>query len=165
MANGDLFEVVRIRNERELYGYRFADVSLRSIDYEWEIDVVVWLDTLTTDSPDKNIALQKDLFGRVAEDYPEIKNKKKLFEEVNRSPYFNALHIRYAYAITCHKAQGGQWKRVFIDAQFPTQPINKGGTTPHTGNVVSITPQEQLRWLYTALTRATEKVFILNYNK
>lgn len=165
LANGDLFEVVRIRNERELYGYRFADVSLRSIDYEWEIDVVVWLDTLTTDSPDKNIALQKDLFGRVAEDYPEIKNKKKLFEEVNRSPYFNALHIRYAYAITCHKAQGGQWKRVFIDAQFPTQPINKGGTTPHTGNVVSITPQEQLRWLYTALTRATEKVFILNYNK
>lgn len=157
LANGDLFEVVRLRNERELYGYKFADVSLRSIDYEWEIDAIVWLDTLMTESPDRNMLLQKELFARIAEDYPEIKSKKKLWEEVMKSPYYNALQIRHAYAITCHKAQGGQWKRVFIDAQCPS--IHAQGTSQN----VEISFNEQLRWMYTAITRATEQVFLLNY--
>ena len=139
--------IVRLRNTREMYGFRFADASLRALDYDWEIDVVLWLDTLTTDSPESNYTLQKTLFERIAEDYPELqRNKKKLTEAIYKSPYFNALQVRFAYAVTCHKAQGGQWKRVFID----------------TGNI----PPEQrdtdyLRWLYTAVTRATECVYLL----
>ena len=147
LANGDMLEIVRLRNTREMYGFRFADASLRALDYDWEIDVVLWLDTLTTDSPESNYTLQKTLFERIAEDYPELqRNKKKLIEAIYKSPYFNALQVRFAYAVTCHKAQGGQWKRVFID----------------TGNI----PPEQrdtdyLRWLYTAVTRATESVYLL----
>lgn len=149
LANGDMLEIVRLRNTREMYGYRFADASLRSLDYDWEIDVVVWLDTLTTDSPEANYALQKTLYERIAEDYPELQhNRRRLTEEVYKSPYYNALQVRFAYSVTCHKAQGGQWKRVFIDP----------------GNV----PPEQrttdyLRWLYTAITRATECVYLLHY--
>jgi exodeoxyribonuclease-5 len=148
LANGDILEIVRLRNERELYGFRFADASLRSVDYNWEIDVTLWLDTLFTDSPEANFALQKQLFLRVAEDYPEIRNKRELWKEVMKSPYYNALQIRFAYAVTCHKAQGGQWKRVFIDP----------------GKV----SDEQLgedfyRWFYTALTRAQEHVYLINF--
>ena len=147
LANGDMLEIVRLRNTREMYGFHFADASLRSLDYDWEIDAVLWLDTLSTDSPEANYELQKTLFARIAEDYPELqRNRRKLTEAVYKSPYFNALQVRFAYAVTCHKAQGGQWKRVFID----------------TGNV----PLEQrdtnyLRWLYTAVTRATECVYLL----
>ncbi len=147
LANGDMLEIVRLRNTREMYGFRFADASLRSLDYDWEIDAVLWLDTLSTDSPGTHYELQKTLFSRIAEDYPELqRNRRKLTEAVYKSPYFNALQVRFAYAVTCHKAQGGQWKRVFID----------------TGNV----PPEQrdtnyLRWLYTAVTRATECVYLL----
>ena len=148
LANGDILEIVRLRNERELYGFRFVDSSLRSVDYNWEIDVTLWLDTLFTDSPEANFALQKQLFLRVAEDYPEIRNKRELWKEVMKSPYYNALQIRFAYAVTCHKAQGGQWKRVFIDP----------------GKV----SDEQLgedfyRWFYTALTRAQEHVYLINF--
>lgn len=147
LANGDMMEIVRLRNERELYGFHFADASLRAIDYDWEIDVILWLDTLKTDSPEINHQLHKQLFERISEDYPELqRNKKKLTETIYESPYYNALQARFAYAVTCHKAQGGQWKRVFIDP----------------GN---IPPEEQeknyYRWLYTAVTRATEKVYLL----
>lgn len=147
LANGDMLEIVRLRNTREMYGFRFADASLRALDYDWEIDVVLWLDTLTTDSPEANYALQKTLFERIAEDYPELqRNKKKLTEAIYRSPYFNALQVRFAYAVTCHKAQGGQWQRVFIDT---------GNVSPEQRNT------DYLRWLYTAVTRATECVYIL----
>ena len=144
-----MLEIVRLRNEREMYGFHFADASLRALDYDWEIDAILWLDTLTTDSPEANYELQKVLYTRIAEDYPELQhNKKKLTEAIYQSPYFNALQVRFAYAVTCHKAQGGQWKQVFID----------------TGNV----PDDQrntdyLRWLYTAITRATEKVRVVEY--
>ena len=147
LANGDIFSIQRLRNTREIYGFRFADASLHALDYDWEIDAVLWLDTLTTDSPEANYELQKTLFARIAEDYPELQhNRKKLTETIYQSPYYNALQVRFAYAVTCHKAQGGQWKRVFIDR----------------GNV----PDEQrdqnyTRWLYTAITRATEQVFLL----
>lgn len=147
LANGDIFSIQRLRNTREIYGFRFADASLHALDYDWEIDAVLWLDTLTTDSPEANYELQKTLFARIAEDYPELQhNRKKLTETIYQSPYYNALQVRFAYAVTCHKAQGGQWKRVFIDR----------------GNV----PDEQrdqnyTRWFYTAITRATEQVFLL----
>ena len=150
LANGDMMEIIRLRNWREMYGFQFVDASLKAVDYDWEIDVVLWLDTLTTDSPEANHLLQRTLFDRISEDYPEYQhNRKKLIEAIYDSPYYNALQIRFAYAVTCHKAQGGQWKRVFID----------------TGNI----PAEErtknyYRWLYTAITRATEKVYLLTNN-
>ena len=147
LANGDMMEIVRLRNEREMYGFHFIDAALRSIDYDWEIDVMLWLDTLTTDSPEANYTLQKQLFERIAEDYPELAhNKRKLTEAIYDSPYCNALQVRFAYAVTCHKAQGGQWKRVFIDS---------GNLAPENQD------KNYYRWLYTAVTRATEEVYLL----
>lgn len=147
LANGDMLEIVRLRHEREMYGFRFVDASLRAIDYDWEIDVVLWMDTLTADSPEENHMLQRTLFERISEDYPELqRNRRKLIEAIYESPYYNALQVRFAYAVTCHKAQGGQWQRVFID----------------TGKVAD--EQKDIsyyRWLYTAITRATNQVYLL----
>lgn len=148
LANGDLLEICRLRNIREMYNFRFADAQLRSLDYDWEIDAVVWLDTLYSDSPEANHLLHRQLFDRIAEDYPELAhNKKKLTETIYQSPYYNALQIRFAYAVTGHKSQGGQWKHVYIDAY-------KGG---------DLYEHEEgfYQWLYTAVTRATEKVYII----
>ena len=147
LANGDMVSIERLRNTREMYGFHFADASLKALDYDWEIDAILWLDTLTADSPEANYEMQKTLFIRIADDYPELqRNHKKMVETIYQSPYYNALQVRFAYAVTCHKAQGGQWRRVFIDS----------------GNV----PEEQqdqdyVRWLYTAITRATEQVMII----
>ena len=115
IANGDMFEVVRLRHEREMYGFRFVEASLRAMDYDFEIDCMLWIDSLLVDSPADTVALQKQLFTRIAEDYPEIRNRKELTKKIFESPYYNALQVRFAYAVTCHKAQGGQWKRVFLD--------------------------------------------------
>lgn len=148
LANGDTLEISRLRNVREMYGFRFADVQLQSLDYDWEIDAVVWLDTLYSDSPEANNALHRQLFERIAEDYPELAhNKKKLTETVYKSEYYNALQVRFAYAVTGHKSQGGQWKHVYIDAY-------KGG---------GLHAEEDgfYRWLYTAITRASEKVYFI----
>lgn len=149
LANGDMMEIVRLRNQREMYGFQFVDASLRSLDYDWEVDVVLWLDTLTTDSPEVNHQLHRQLFDRISEDYPELqRNRKKLVETIYDSPYYNALQIRFAYAVTCHKAQGGQWKRVFIDpSNIPLEERDKN----------------YYRWLYTAVTRATEHIYLLKY--
>ena len=152
IANGDMFEIERLSNHHELYGFHFAKASLRSVDYNWEIEALVWLDTLTTDSPEANYMLQKELFARIAEDYPEIRNKKELVKTIFESPYYNALQIRYAYAVTCHKAQGGQWRHVYIDS---------GLTDEWTNELADVEKHEYLRWLYTALTRATEKIYLL----
>ena len=149
LANGDMMEIVRLRNWREMYGFHFVDASLRAIDYDWEIDLILWLDTLTTDSPEINQQLHRQLFERISEDYPELqRNRKKLIETIYESPYYNALQIRFAYAITCHKAQGGQWKRVFIDpSNIPTEERDTS----------------YYRWLYTAITRARETIYLLKY--
>jgi exodeoxyribonuclease-5 len=152
LANGDMFEVERLYNSHELYGFHFAKAALRSVDYNWEIEALVWLDTLTTDSPEANYQLQKELFGRIAEDYPEIRNKKELIKKIYDSPYYNALQVRFAYCVTCHKAQGGQWKHVYIDSGLTDEWLNGLGETEK---------REFLRWLYTAVTRATEKIYIL----
>lgn len=152
LANGDMLEVLRLTNVHELYGYHFAKASLRSVDYSWEIEALVWLDTLTTDSPEANYAMQKELFARIAEDYPEIRNRKELVKRIFESPYYNALQIRYAYCVTCHKAQGGQWKHVYIDSGMTEEWVN---------GLTEIEKRELVRWLYTAVTRATEKVYIL----
>jgi exodeoxyribonuclease-5 len=151
LANGDMAEIVRLRNIREMYGYHFADAQLKLLDYDWEIDAVVWLDTLHADSSEGNQGMQHDLFEKIAEDYPELQhNRRKLIETIYESPYYNALQVRFAYAITGHKSQGGQWARVFID--------------PYKGGEESLEGEEArsyYRWLYTALTRAREKVYFI----
>ena len=152
LANGDMLEIKRLTGTHELYGFHFAKASLRSVDYNWEIEALVWLDTLTTDSPEANYALQKELFARIAEDYPEIRNKKELVKKIYESPYYNALQIRYAYCVTCHKAQGGQWKHVYIDSGLTDEWMN---------GLEEAERREYLRWLYTAVTRATEKIYLL----
>ena len=152
LANGDMFEVTRLTQQHELYGFHFAKASLRSVDYNWEIEALVWLDTLTTDSPEANYSLQKELFTRIAEDYPEIRNKKELIKKIYDSPYYNALQIRFAYCVTCHKAQGGQWRHVYIDSGFTDEWIERLEETEK---------REFLRWIYTALTRSTERIYIL----
>ena len=149
LANGDMLEIQRLRNWREMYGFQFVDASLKAVDYDWEIDVVLWVDTLISDSPEANHQLHRTLFERISEDYPELKhNKKKLVETIYESPYYNALQIRFAYAVTCHKAQGGQWKRVFIDpSNIPVEERDRN----------------YYRWLYTAITRATEQIYLLKF--
>ena len=108
IANGDMLTIERLRHERELYGLRFADATLRSEDYQHDIDAIVCLDTLLSESPDAAYKMQQTLFSRIAEDYPEIRNRKELVKTIMANPYYNALHIKHAYAVTCHKAQGGQ---------------------------------------------------------
>ncbi len=152
LANGDSLEVVRLSNEHEMYGFRFVEASLRLVDYDWEIDALVWMDTLTTDSPEQNYEMQKQLFERIAEDYPEVKNKKERTKLIFESPYYNALQVRFAYAVTCHKAQGGQWKHVYVDSGMASERLNELSETERL---------EYLRWLYTAVTRATEKIYLL----
>ena len=152
IANGDMFEIERLSNRHEMYGFHFAKATLRSVDYDWEIEALIWLDTLTTDSPENNYAMQKELFARIAEDYPEIRNKKELVKTIYESPYYNALQVRFAYCVTCHKAQGGQWKHVYIDSGLGDEWIS---------GLEESEKRELLRWLYTAVTRATEKIYLL----
>ena len=155
LANGDMLEIVRLRNMREMYGYRFVDAQLRALDYDWEIDAVLWIDTLYSDSPEATQTMQRDLFSKIAEDYPELqRNKKELVKTIYQSPYYNALQMRFAYAITGHKSQGGQWKRVFIDPYI-------GGSQPQPNGNHNDDARSFYRWIYTAITRATEQVYIL----
>lgn len=151
LANGDVALVRRFRNERELYGFRFADATLRFPDYDnLELDVTVLLDTLQSEAPALTRQQQEQLFNAVWEDYPEIRDKRERMKRLRQDPYYNALQIKYAYAVTCHKAQGGQWQHVYIDQGYITEDM--------------LTP-DYFRWLYTALTRATEKVFLVNWPK
>ena len=155
LANGDMLEIVRLRNMREMYGYRFVDAQLRALDYDWEIDAVLWIDTLYSDSPEATQTMQRDLFSKISEDYPELqRNKKELVKTIYQSPYYNALQMRFAYAITGHKSQGGQWKRVFIDPYI-------GGSQPQPNGNHNEDARSFYRWIYTAITRATEQVYIL----
>ncbi|MBP1676925.1 MAG: exonuclease subunit alpha [Bacteroidetes bacterium] len=148
IANGDILEVVRVRKYKTMYGFRFADLTLRSLDYDWEIDALIWLDLLQSDSPKSSNALHQKLFEAIAEDYPEITNRKFLIKTIYESEFFNALQVKFAYAVTCHKAQGGQWKKVFVDpGQISDEQVNS----------------DFYRWMYTALTRATDTVFLVNF--
>ena len=152
LANGDMFEIERLSGQHEMYGFHFAKASLRSVDYHWEIEALIWLDTLMSESPEAHYALQKELFSKIAEDYPEIRNKKELIQKIYESPYYNALQVRFAYCVTCHKAQGGQWKHVYIDSGFSEEWIS---------GLEEAEKLEYMRWLYTSVTRATEKIYIL----
>lgn len=151
IANGDILKILKIKGYQELYGYRFADVTVSLLDYEnLEIDTKIIIDTLNIETASLNYEDQKKLYYAIAEDYPDIKNKRNLMLKIRENPYYNALQVKFAYAITCHKAQGGQWKNVFIDHGYLTEEmINK----------------DFLRWLYTAFTRATKKVYLVNFKK
>jgi exodeoxyribonuclease-5 len=149
LANGDIVEVVRIHEYQDLYGFQFADVSLRLIDYQdIEIKVKIILDTLNIESAALTMNDNKKLFNAVMEDYADIPLKKDRIKKIKEDPYFNALQVKFSYAITCHKAQGGQWKVVFLDQGYLTE------------DMINI---EYLRWLYTAFTRATEKLYLVNF--
>jgi exodeoxyribonuclease-5 len=148
IANGDIAEVKRIRKYEERYGFRFADMVLRFGDYNLEIESKVMMDVLHLDTPALPSEKNKELFQSVLADYIHLKTRRKQFESVKNDPYFNALQIKFAYAVTCHKAQGGQWERVFIDQGM----FNR--------NEITI---DYLRWFYTALTRSTDKVYLVNF--
>ncbi|MDP4202874.1 MAG: AAA family ATPase [Bacteroidota bacterium] len=150
IANGDVAEVQRILRYKELYGFRFADVLLRFIDYDCEIEARILVEALQAETPASLNEMNKKLYEAVSEDYAHIGNRRERAKAMQKDEFYNALQVKFAYAVTCHKAQGGQWQTVFIDQ----------------GNI----PEEQLntdyyRWLYTALTRATEKVYLVSFAK
>ena len=148
IANGDILEVMRVGKFYNIYDSRFVDLTLRSLDYNWEIDARIWLDSLHAESPNAMNELTAKLFESVAEDYPELTNRRELVKKVLENEFYSALQVKFAYAVTCHKAQGGQWKKVFIDpGQIADDQMNN----------------DFYRWLYTALTRATETVFLVNF--
>ena len=151
IANGDIAVVRRVRRVREAYGFRFADVVLAFPDYDgMELEVKLLLDTLHTETPALPKELNDKLFYSVLEDYADITVKRERMKKMKADPHYNALQVKYAYAVTCHKAQGGQWKRVFLDQGYMTEDM--------------LTP-DYFRWLYTAFTRATEILYLVNWPK
>ncbi|MBQ3203814.1 MAG: AAA family ATPase [Alistipes sp.] len=150
MANGDIAYLKRIRRFEDFYGFHFADAILSFGDYnDLEIECKILLDTISSEAPSLTQEQSRKLFDEVEKDYLDIKSKIKRFREIRENPHYNAVQVKFAYAVTCHKAQGGQWKRVFIDkCLFGDEPMTR----------------DMLRWLYTALTRATEKVYLVNFD-
>ncbi len=152
IANGEIMEIKRIGKHEDFYGFRFAEVTVRFTDYPEEPDLTVkiLLETLMVDGPDISYTDNQRLYEEIMKDYEDIPSRKKRFELVKSNPYYNALHVKYAYALTCHKTQGGQWENVIIDQGYLKQEhINK----------------EYFRWLYTAFTRASRKLFLVNFNE
>lgn len=149
IANGDRVVTRRVRNVRELYGFHFADVTLDFPDYDdYEMDATVLMDTLTSDSPALTREQNEQLFQRVMEDYADVPLKADRMKALRADTYYNALQVKFAYAVTCHKAQGGQWAHVYVDQGYMTDDM--------------LTP-DYLHWLYTAFTRATDKLFLVNW--
>ena len=151
IANGDKAIVVRVRNFRELYGFHFADAILRFPDYDdFELDTIVLTDALQSDAPALTQEQSNALFKAIEEDYADIPRKADRMKAIREDKYFNALQIKYAYAVTCHKAQGGQWSHVYIDQGYMTDDM--------------LTP-DYIHWLYTAITRGKERVYMVNWRK
>ncbi|MBQ9363099.1 MAG: AAA family ATPase, partial [Bacteroidaceae bacterium] len=162
VANGDIVRIQRVRNERELYGFRFVDAELCFPDYnDCELECTLMLDVLHTEAPALTGDQQQQLYNNVLADYEEINiaqpgerpqwkraTKSEKLKALRQDPYYNALQVKYAYAVTCHKAQGGQWTNVFIDQGYMTE---------------EMLGPDYFRWLYTAITRATERVFLVNW--
>jgi exodeoxyribonuclease-5 len=150
IANGDIAEVKKIRKYEERYGFKFAEMTLYFPDYDFEVESKVLMDVLHLDTPALPSEKNKELFQKILDNYLDIRIRKKQYEAVRNDPWFNALQIKFAYAVTCHKAQGGQWERVFIDQGM----FNR--------NEITI---DYLRWFYTALTRSTDKVYLVNFSE
>ena len=151
LANGDVAVVRRVRNVHELFGFRFAEVTMELPDYDnYELTATVILDSLTTEAPALSREQQEQLYNAVMEDYADIPQRTERIKKLKSDKYYNALQIKYAYAVTCHKAQGGQWAHVYLDQGYMTDEM--------------LTP-DYIHWLYTAFTRATEKLFLVNWPK
>jgi ATP-dependent exoDNAse (exonuclease V) alpha subunit len=151
IANGDICEVLRIKSTKELYGFKFAEVEIRMVDYpdQKPFETVLLLDTLTSESPSLSYEESNKLYEAVKEDFAHEKSKYKQLLSIKKNPYFNALQVKFSYAMTCHKSQGGQWKRIFIEQPYLPEGISK----------------EYLRWLYTAVTRAQEKLYLIGFKE
>ena len=148
IANGDIIMVTKINETIERYGFRFARASVEMVDYpkEKNLDLLLLLDTLTSESPTISYDQYQKLYKEISEDY---KGQKEINKKIKEDEFFNALQIKFAYAITCHKSQGGQWENIFVDmGYFTDQMLDKA----------------YLRWLYTAITRATKKLYLINFN-
>lgn len=151
IANGDRMRVRRIRNIRQLYGFRFADITVEFPDYDdYEVTATALLDTLTADAPSLTGEQAEMLYNNVLEDYADIPQKPERLKRMKQDPYCNALQVKFAYAVTCHKAQGGQWAHIYLDQGYMTEDM--------------LSP-EYYHWLYTAFTRASEKLFLVNWPK
>lgn len=149
VANGDRARVYRVRNVREMYGFRFADITLQFPDYDnYELTDTVVLDSLTTEAPALTREQSERLFNAVMDDYADIPRKADRLRRLKQDKYYNAIQVKYAYAVTCHKAQGGQWAHIYIDQGYMTDDM--------------LTP-DYIHWLYTSFTRATEKLFLVNW--
>ncbi len=151
IANGDIARLKRLRRFEEFYGFRFANAVLEFPDYDdTELECKILLDTIASESPSLTREESTRLFYEVEKDYLDIRSKIKRFKEIRENPHFNAVQVKFSYAVTCHKAQGGQWKAVFVDrCLFGEEPMTR----------------DMLRWLYTALTRATERLYLVNFDK
>jgi ATP-dependent exoDNAse (exonuclease V) alpha subunit len=151
IANGDIAKIRKVRKIEDMYGFRFADVQLEFIDYAEDpiLDCKILLDTLYSESPALQPIDQKRFYLEAMKDYDHIPNKRAKHNELKLNPYYNALQIKFAYAITCHKAQGGQWGAVFVDQGYLTD---------------DMVNTDFLRWFYTACTRATSELFLVNFN-
>ena len=151
VANGDVVRLHRIRRFEEFYGFRFIDAQLEFPDYgDYQMDVKVMLDTLASESPSLTRDESRRLFYEVEKDYMDITAKGKRYRAIRENPHFNAMQVKFAYAVTCHKSQGGQWRAVFVDrCLFGDETMSK----------------DMLRWLYTAITRATERVYLVNFDE
>ncbi|MCE3280845.1 MAG: ATP-dependent endonuclease [Bacteroidetes bacterium] len=152
IANGDIVEILRVGKVQEMHGFRFADVRMRMIDYpdESDLEVRLLLDTIMSEAPSLSQSDSKKLFDSVMEDYSDVADRRMRLKKVKEDGFFNALQVKFAYSVTCHKAQGGQWPCVFVEQGYLTdEMLNK----------------EYLRWLYTAITRASQKLYLVNFNK
>ena len=149
IANGDIAVVQRFRNVHEQHGFRFAEVTLSFPDYDgYELTATVLLDTLSSEAPALTREQQQQLYERVLADYADIPQKTERMKKVKEDRYYNALQVKFAYAVTCHKAQGGQWSHVYVDQGYMTEEM--------------LSP-EYCHWLYTAFTRATDQLFLVNW--
>jgi len=147
LANGEIIQVVRVRRTFELYGFRFADIIARFEDYDLELEIKIILDTLQTDSAALSKEQNDQLFFSILADYEDIPSKAGKMKKMKTDPWYNAVQVKYAYAITCHKAQGGQWMNVFLDIGYITE---------------EMLGEDFYRWLYTAFTRATHRLYLVN---
>lgn len=147
LANGEIVEVLRVRREQELYGFRFCEVLVKSIDYDVEMEVKILMDTLCSDVSGLTRERSEELFLNIMEDYSDLSTKSAKMKRLKVDPFYNAVHVKFAYAVTCHKAQGGEWANVFLDLGYILE--------EHLGI-------NFYRWLYTAITRASSKLYLVN---
>jgi exodeoxyribonuclease-5 len=152
VANGDIVEILKIKGEEEMYGFRFANVTIRMIDYpnEPDLEVKILMDSILSDAPAMPSEKFKELYEAISDEYSYEPNRKKRNELIRKNEYYQALQVKFAYAITCHKSQGGQWDAVFLDQGYLTD------------EMINI---EYLRWLYTAITRAKKELYLVNFNE